>query len=96
MKNFSRIVGLDKYIKTKCGIDKYHRLKAKTGILNCARFFWYFVFASVRDVLGSKKKQKLKTIVIFEILVSSAAFNLDVNSSKYISSNYLVHNETGG
>ena len=84
---------MDKYIKTQCGIEKYHQLRAKTGILNSIRFYWFVVFASVRDILGSKKQQTLKTIVIFELLVASAAFNLDVNSSKYINSNYLVFNE---
>jgi hypothetical protein len=85
---------LDKYIKTQCGIEKYHQLKAKTGILNSVRFYWFVVLASIRDTLASKKQQTLKTIVIFEVLVASATFNLDVNSSKYINSNYLVFTET--
>ena len=84
---------MDKFIKTQCGIDKYRQLKAKTGILNSVRFYWFIVFASIRDTLGSTKQQPLKTIVIFELLVSSAAFNLDVNSSKFINSNYLIFSE---
>lgn len=84
---------MDKFIKTQCGIDKYRQLKAKTGILNSLRFYWFVVFASIRDTLVSKKQQTFKTIVIFELLVASAAFNLDVNSSKFINSNYLVFSE---
>ena len=93
-KTLSRVASLKKYIKTKCGIDKYHQLKAETGLYNYARFIWFFICASIRDALRSKKKQRLKMIVLFEILVASAAFNLDVNSSKYINSNYLIHYET--
>ena len=85
---------MDKYIKTQCGLEKYHQIKAKTGIFNSVRFYWFVVFASIRDTLASKKQQTLKTIVILEVLVASAAFNLDVNSSKYINSNYLVFTET--
>ena len=86
---------LGKYIRTQCGIDKYNQLKVKTGILNSTRFYWFVLFASVRDHSGSKKQQTLKTIVIFELLVASAVFNLDVNPSKYINSNYLVESEAG-
>ena len=83
-----------RYIKTKCGLDEYYQLIAKTGILNYIRFDQFACYLRIIGSLGRKKKQTLKTIVIFELLVASAAFNLDVTSSKYINSNYLVFSET--
>ena len=69
-------------------------MKAEIGLYKSARFIRILISASIRYVFCSKKKQRLKMIVLFEILVASAAFNLDVNSSKYINSNYLIHYET--
>ena len=45
-----------KYIKTDCGLSKYHLLKAKKGIFNKLRFYWFVVIATVRDL----PKKKLK------------------------------------
>jgi len=41
-------------IKTKCGIDKYHKLKIKKGLLNKMRFYWYVLFAVIRDIFKKK------------------------------------------
>ena len=43
---------IEKYIKTKCGITKYHRLKvlSKKSIINKLRFFWFVSFGTLRDI----------------------------------------------
>ena len=45
----------NKYITTQCGLDKYAQLKAKTGIFNVIRFYWFVFFASLRDGYGGVK-----------------------------------------
>ena len=46
---------LRKFIKTKCGLDKYEELKIKKGYCNLLRFYWFIFFASIRDSFGNKK-----------------------------------------
>jgi len=46
-------------IKTECGIEKYNELSRKKGFFNRARFYWFAVLASVRD-LGKVKSIKQK------------------------------------
>jgi len=46
---------MKKYIKTQCGLDKYNKLKLKTGIYNRLRFYWFVFFASIRDYFGKKE-----------------------------------------
>ncbi len=36
-------------IKTKCGIDKYNKLKQNKSILGKIRLFWFKIFAIIRD-----------------------------------------------
>ena len=46
------------YIKTECGLSKYHILKSNKGFLsnsniwneNKLRFYWFVIFASIRDL----------------------------------------------
>ena len=44
-------------IKTVCGIEKYDELSKRKGFLNQLRFYWFVLFASIRDI-GKKKKKK--------------------------------------
>ena len=37
-------------IKTKCGLEKYERLKGNTGFIGRIRFFWFMFFAILRDL----------------------------------------------
>ena len=37
-------------IKTDCGIEKYEKLSKKKGFFNKARFFWFAILASIRDI----------------------------------------------
>ena len=41
---------MDKFIKTQCGLEKYKLLKVKKGIFNKLRYFWFVIFASIRDI----------------------------------------------
>jgi len=38
------------YIKTECGLSKYHILKSKKGFFNKLRFYWFVILASIRDL----------------------------------------------
>jgi len=42
---------INKYIKTECGIDEYHRLKilSKKNIFFKLRFYWFVAIAAIRD-----------------------------------------------
>jgi len=44
-------------IKTLCGLEKYEKLSSKKGFLNRIRFYWFVLFASVRD-FGKEKNSK--------------------------------------
>ena len=46
---------MKKFIKTKCGLNKYEELKIKKGYYNLLRFYWFVFFASLRDSLSNKK-----------------------------------------
>jgi hypothetical protein len=43
---------IEKYIKTECGINKFHRLKelSKKNIFNRIRFFWFVGVSAIRDI----------------------------------------------
>ena len=41
-------------IKTKCGINKYQKLKVRKGLLNKLRFYWFVFFAGIRDIFKKK------------------------------------------
>jgi len=43
------------YIKTECGLSQYYLLKARKGFFNKLRFYWFVIFATLRDMF--KKKQ---------------------------------------
>jgi hypothetical protein len=49
------------YIKTDCGLSKYYLLKAKKGIFNKLRFYWFVAIATIRDL--PKKKNSNKNII---------------------------------
>ena len=36
-------------IKTSCGIDKLNNLRAKEGLFNKIRLYWFIFFAVIRD-----------------------------------------------
>ena len=36
-------------IKTVCGLEKYEELSQRKGIFNRVRFYWFVLFASIRD-----------------------------------------------
>ena len=37
-------------IKTSCGIEKYNKLKMNKTVLGKLRFYWFNVFAILRDL----------------------------------------------
>ena len=36
-------------IKTVCGLEKYDDLSRRKGFINKLRFYWFVLFASIRD-----------------------------------------------
>jgi hypothetical protein len=42
---------INKFIKTECGINEYHRLKilSKKNIFYKIRFYWFVSIATLRD-----------------------------------------------
>ncbi len=38
-----------KLINTRCGIDKFEKLKKETGFFKKIRFYWFVFFATIRD-----------------------------------------------
>ena len=44
-------------IKTVCGLEKYDELSKRKGFFNKVRFFWFVLFASIRDFC---KKNRIK------------------------------------
>ena len=38
------------YIKTECGLSKYYILKSRKGFFNKLRFYWFVIFATIRDL----------------------------------------------
>ena len=44
-------------IKTVCGLEKYEELSKRKGFFNRVRFYWFVLFASIRDFL---KKNSIK------------------------------------
>ena len=46
------------FIKTKCGLEKYDLLKSRKGIYAKIRFYWFVLFASIRDFGHNKRAEK--------------------------------------
>jgi len=44
-------------IKTVCGLEKYEELSKRKGVFNKFRFYWFVLFASIRDFC---KKNNIK------------------------------------
>ena len=42
------------FIKTECGLEKYDLLKSRKGVFLKIRFYWFIVFASIRDAIFNK------------------------------------------
>ena len=40
---------MKKHIKTVCGLEKYEELVKRKGVLRKLRFYWFVVFAVIRD-----------------------------------------------
>jgi len=38
-----------KFIKTKCGLEKFAELRSKKGVFQRLRFYWFVLIASIRD-----------------------------------------------
>ena len=47
---------MEKHIKTVCGIQKYKELSCRQGIFNRIRFYWFVVFAVIRD-FGKEREE---------------------------------------
>jgi len=45
---------LRNFIKTDCGLEKYELLKSRKGLFSKLRFYWFIVFASIRDTVLKK------------------------------------------
>tara|TARA_B100001029_G_scaffold89334_1_gene73327 strand:+ start:1639 stop:1797 length:159 start_codon:yes stop_codon:yes gene_type:complete len=45
---------INKFIKTKCGIDKYYLLSKKRGFWNKLRLYWFVAIGTVRDLFINK------------------------------------------
>ena len=46
---------MKKHIKTVCGLEKYEELVKRKGVLRKLRFYWFVVFAVIRD-FGKEKE----------------------------------------
>ena len=56
-------------IKTICGLEKYKILSKKKGFFNKLRFYWFVLFASIRD-FGKKILSRINNqekITIFQL-----------------------------
>jgi len=40
---------MKQHIKTSCGIEKYKELSSRQGLFNRIRFYWFCLFAVIRD-----------------------------------------------
>ena len=40
---------MSKFITTKCGIDKFNKLRDQKGFFKKIRFYWFVIIASLRD-----------------------------------------------
>jgi len=45
-------------IKTVCGLEKYEELSKRKGLFNRVRFFWFVLFASIRDFCKKSKSKE--------------------------------------
>ena len=52
------ILLMKKHIKTVCGLEKYEELVKRKGVLRKLRFYWFVVFAVIRDF--GKEKEFIK------------------------------------
>ena len=46
---FSGSFLMSKFITTKCGIDKFNKLRDQKGFFKKIRFYWFVTIASLRD-----------------------------------------------
>jgi len=46
------------HIKTVCGLEKYEELSKRKGFFNRLRFYWYVLFASIRDCVRKSSIRK--------------------------------------
>ena len=44
-------MGVQHFIKTQCGLDKYAELEKKKGIVRTIRLYWFVLFATIRDAI---------------------------------------------
>ncbi len=44
-------------IKTACGLEKYEELSKRKGFFNKVRFYWFILFASIRDFTKKNIKE---------------------------------------
>jgi len=42
---------MDKYIKTKCGLDKLKKLQSSNRLTDKIRLWWFVLIASIRDTI---------------------------------------------
>lgn len=47
------------YIRTKCGLAKYHKLRRNNGLVGRLRLYWFLFFGALRD--AGKKKELERT-----------------------------------
>ncbi len=45
----------NRFITTECGLGKFAVLRERKGFFNKLRFYWFVIFASIRDQLGPGK-----------------------------------------
>ncbi|MBJ26540.1 MAG: hypothetical protein CL567_02650 [Alphaproteobacteria bacterium] len=42
---------MQRYIKTKCGLEKLDRLKTSHTLIGKIRLWWFVIIASIRDTI---------------------------------------------
>ena len=45
---------MSKFITTKCGIDKFNKLRDQKGFFKKIRFYWFVTIASLRDIVFNR------------------------------------------
>jgi len=59
-------------IKTVCGLEKYEELSKRKGFFNRVRFYWFVLFASIRDFCKKKisRRNSLVNTAIFQFYLN--------------------------
>jgi len=59
-------------IKTVCGLEKYEELSKRKGFFNRVRFYWFVLFASIRDFCKKKvsTRNSLLSMAIFQMYIN--------------------------